>query len=210
MENLRKTIGENLTKLRKAEGLTQAELGEKFSYTDRAVSKWENGDTLPDIETLDKLAKYYGVTVDFLLEDHLDEDIILKKDQKIQFRNHIIITILMSTIVWMIATFVFVYTMIYIETSPYWLAFVWAIPLNGLLLVFFNKYYFKSKWVYFISVSLIVWSILTGIYFQLCYFGNLHYGDLWPIFLLGVPMQIALGLYVNIKRRPTKVNEKNN
>lgn len=211
MENLRKTIGENLTKLRKAQGLTQAELGEKFSYTDRAVSKWENGDTLPDIETLDKLAKFYGVTVDFFLEEHLDAEIIVKQDQRITLRNHIIITILMSTIIWMIATFIFVYTMLYSQIStPYWLVFIWAIPANGLLIVFFNKYYFKLYVMYFIIVSVIVWTILVGVFCQLCFFGSGNPGDLWPIFLLGIPMQIALLLGANINKKPGKVDEKDN
>ena len=64
MKDLRKIIGDNLTELRKRRGLTQLELAEKFNYTDRAVSKWENGDTLPDVEVLYQLCEYYGVTMD--------------------------------------------------------------------------------------------------------------------------------------------------
>ena len=40
-----------------------------FGYTDKAISKWEKGDTLPDVETLYQLASFYGVTIDYLTND---------------------------------------------------------------------------------------------------------------------------------------------
>ena len=52
MEELKSIIGENLASLRKEKKLTQAELAERFNYTDKAISKWEKGETSPDIETL--------------------------------------------------------------------------------------------------------------------------------------------------------------
>ena len=58
MDDLRNVIGKNLSELRKRKGLTQLELAEKFNYTDRAVSKWENGDTLPDVEVLFNLCEF--------------------------------------------------------------------------------------------------------------------------------------------------------
>ena len=66
MENIREIIGENLASLRKEAKLTQLELAEKFNYSDKAVSKWEKGDTIPDIETLYNLCQFYGVTIDYL------------------------------------------------------------------------------------------------------------------------------------------------
>ena len=51
MESLRKIIGSNLAELRKERKITQLELAEMFGYAAKAISKWEKGDTLPDVET---------------------------------------------------------------------------------------------------------------------------------------------------------------
>ena len=207
MENLKKTIGENLALLRKAKGLTQAELGEIFSYTDRAVSKWENGDTLPDIDTLYALCEYYGVTLDYLTKEDNKDKIVV--DQKRVTTNHILVTILMSSIIWMIATIIFVYTMLYYpNTLPYWLVFVWAVPANAILLAVMNRMYFRIHFLYYICYSVIVWSLLAGVFLQILVFGGEN-ANTWPIFLLGIPLQISLALAMNIKfKLPTKEEKK--
>lgn len=62
-----KKIGEFICRLRKEKGLTQAELSERLGISNRTVSKWENGDGLPDIAMLPALAKELNITVDELL-----------------------------------------------------------------------------------------------------------------------------------------------
>ena len=71
------TIAKNLTDLRKISGLTQAQLAEKLGYTDKAISKWEHAETLPDVITLATIADFYGVTLDYLTTT----DEIRKKQQ---------------------------------------------------------------------------------------------------------------------------------
>lgn len=56
-----------LLKLRMQKGLTQEELAEKVYVTRQAVSRWENGDTVPNTETLKVLSKFYGVSINTLL-----------------------------------------------------------------------------------------------------------------------------------------------
>ena len=51
-----RTFGNYLSRMRKAQGLTQAELAEQLHVTDKAVSRWERGIGLPDINTLEPLA----------------------------------------------------------------------------------------------------------------------------------------------------------
>ena len=68
-ERLKVQIGTNISNLRKRQGLTQAGLAEKVNYSDKAVSKWERGESVPDILTLVDLAEVLGVTVDDLLQD---------------------------------------------------------------------------------------------------------------------------------------------
>ena len=56
-----------LLELRTQKGLTQEELAEKVCVTRQAVSRWENGDTVPNTETLKVLSKFYGVSINTLL-----------------------------------------------------------------------------------------------------------------------------------------------
>lgn len=62
-----KKVGEQIAVLRKAKGITQSELGERIGVSFQAVSKWERGETLPDITVLPDLAKILETTVDFIL-----------------------------------------------------------------------------------------------------------------------------------------------
>ena len=55
MKDLHPIIAENLALLRKSSGLTQAQLAERLGYSDKAVSRWEKGDALPDINVLYEL-----------------------------------------------------------------------------------------------------------------------------------------------------------
>ncbi len=58
-----RTFGNYLSRMRKAQGLTQAELAEQLHVTDKAVSRWERGIGLPDINTLEPLADALGLTL---------------------------------------------------------------------------------------------------------------------------------------------------
>ncbi len=60
-------VGEQIAVLRKSKGLTQSELGERIGVSFQAVSKWERGETLPDITLLPDLAKILETTIDFIL-----------------------------------------------------------------------------------------------------------------------------------------------
>ena len=51
-----KSIGETIATLRKEKKMTQSDLAQKMNVTDKAVSKWERGISLPDVETISKLA----------------------------------------------------------------------------------------------------------------------------------------------------------
>ncbi|MBQ9745297.1 MAG: helix-turn-helix transcriptional regulator [Clostridia bacterium] len=65
MEN--SNMGEKITSLRKEKGYTQKELADRMNVTDKAVSKWERGISMPDVGSLPRLAEVLGVSVDELL-----------------------------------------------------------------------------------------------------------------------------------------------
>lgn len=66
-QEFRKRLAENLVKYRKLNGLTQQELAECLSYSDKSVSKWERAEGVPDVFVLLRIAQVYGVGVSELI-----------------------------------------------------------------------------------------------------------------------------------------------
>ena len=195
MDDLRNIIGKNLSELRKRKGLTQLELAEKFNYTDRAVSKWENGDTLPDVEVLFNLCEFYGVTIDYLT--HEDNYRYIKNDSKGATINRILIICLISLLVWTLATVIFVLSIIRKE-AVLWQAYVWAVPANAVIINLLNRAYFRKRIIYFICWSVFIWTVLAAVFLSIMDM------ELWPLFILGVPAQAALAIWLNLRRLPEK------
>ena len=65
-------LSEKLYKLRKEHGLSQEQLADALGVSRQAISKWEGGAAIPEVEKLLALSKYFGVTTDYLLNDGLD------------------------------------------------------------------------------------------------------------------------------------------
>ena len=61
------TLGEKLVQLRKVRGMSQEALASQIAVSRQAVSRWESGDTLPDVENILQLSRIFGVTTDYLL-----------------------------------------------------------------------------------------------------------------------------------------------
>ena len=60
-------IGKFIAALRTEKGLTQEQLGEKLGVTNKTISRWENGNYMPDVEMLSLLSKEFGVTINELI-----------------------------------------------------------------------------------------------------------------------------------------------
>ena len=82
MENLNLTIGKKLLYLRKKNKLTQAELAEKLNYSDKAISKWEKGESLPPVEVFYNISKFYGVSLDYIIGDETIDPQPIKTDDR--------------------------------------------------------------------------------------------------------------------------------
>ena len=192
MEDLRKIIGNNLAELRKRRGLTQFELAEKFNYTDRAVSKWENGDTLPDVEILYNLCEFYGVTLDYLT--HEEKSFYVKRNNELQLWNKIAITCLVAMIVWGLATIIFVISLLR-KHNPLWQSFVVAVPLSAVIVLYFNRVYFKNGLTRIIAWSVFTWGLLASAFLIIMD------PQFWPLFLLGIPAQASILIYFLFKNK---------
>ena len=145
MENENKQqelLAKNLVYYRKASGLTQLELAEKFNYSDKSISKWERGEGFPDVFVLKSLADFYGITVDdFYLEEH--KKIAVKHNQK---RKQLFIRLL-SIGIGMLVTFL---TFFLLDTllpkdaafKP-WLVFIYGLVVCSIIWLVWEFIYHK-------------------------------------------------------------------
>ena len=82
--------------------LTQLELAEMLNYSDKAVSKWERGESVPDVITLKKIADLFGVTVDYIITEHTEGE--KPHVSKVKRNNQIVITLIAFFVVWLLGT----------------------------------------------------------------------------------------------------------
>ena len=198
---LKQIIADNISLLRRESGITQAELAEKLNYTDKAVSKWERGESVPDVAVLKNIADIFGVTVDYLLtEEHDKSEAVPEPAKKRRFSNHMSITFISILLVWLVATFAFVmFDIIAPESGLHWLSFVYAVPASMIVWLVFNSIWFNTR-TNFLIVSLLAWSFLASLFFTLL---PLRF-NIWQIFVIGVPGQAIILLWSRIRGNPKK------
>ena len=202
---LKARIGANIASYRKALGMTQAELAEKVNYSDKAISKWERGESVPDVVTLVQIAEQFNVTVNDLLADPdaLPEDTgaIQKAMDKVVSKtlkrkaDKGMILLLSSILVWFVSLLVFV--VLSSAHVPYsWLAFFYAVPVNAIVLLSLRSAWHDFRWNRML-ISIIVWGCLASIHFTLMVFLK---QNLWKIYLLGIPGQLAIFAWFSMIR----------
>ena len=204
-EQLKNLIGSNIAAHRKRCGLTQAGLAEKLNYSDKAVSKWERGESVPDVLTLADLADAVGVTVNDLLADlnalpaetgavQQTMDRVVQKTLKRKANKNIILG-LCTILVWFVALFIYV-LLSSLEVNKSWLAFFYAIPANAIVLLSLRSAWHDFRWNRAL-ISAIMWGGLLAVYMTLLVL--VHF-NLWKIFLLGILGQVAILLWFKMFR----------
>jgi len=213
-EKLKQQIGANIAAYRKRAGLTQAGLANKLNYTDKAVSKWERGESMPDVLTLVQLAEQFEISVNDLLVDPNalpagDAGTLEKAMSKVSEKalkrkaDKNIILALSSTLVWFVALLIFVIlsSFEFLEACSY-LMFFYAIPANAIVLLSLRSAWHDFRWNRAL-ISVIMWGCLVSVYASLMVFFGLN---IWKLFLLGIPGQAAILLWFRMYR-PVKERE---
>ncbi len=204
-EQEKQQIGANIAAYRRKAGLTQAGLAEKLNYSDKAVSKWERGESIPDVLTLMQLAEQFGIPVNELLQDPnalpenpgtLEKAMTQVSEKALKRKaNKNVILALSTTLVWFVALLVFVITSSIPVLEPYsCLLFFYAVPANAIVLLSLRSAWHDFRWNKML-ISMIVWGSLLSIYVSLMVFFHLN---IWKIFLLGIPGQIAIFLWFRL------------
>lgn len=76
------TLSEKLYSLRRKQGLSQEALAEKLDCSRQVISKWENGSTMPDAEMLRKYSALFGVSIDYLVKEDMEEPTSVQSTEK--------------------------------------------------------------------------------------------------------------------------------
>ena len=196
-DKLKKQIGANIASYRKRLHLTQAGLAEKMNYSDKAVSKWERGESVPDVITLAQLASLYEITVDDLLRDpnELPPDSegkiqnVVEKTLK-RRANKSIILWLSALLVWFVALFIYVVISSF-DIANGWLPFFYAIPITAVVLLSLRSAWRDFRWNR-LYISVIAWGALLCFHVTFWVFFHVN---VWRVYLLGIPGQIAILLW---------------
>ena len=212
-EKLRYQLGANIASYRKSRGMTQAGLAEKLNYSDKAVSKWERGESMPDVLVLVQLAELFDVMVNDLLVDPNELPESTSKVEKAMERavektlkrkaDKGIILGLSSILVWFVALLAFV-VLSSADVPKSWIAFIYAVPVDCIVLLSLRSAWHDFRWNRAL-VSGIVWGTLLSVYLSLLVFFNLN---IWKLFLLGIPGQAAILLWFRMFRSSNR-EEKN-
>lgn len=196
MDDLKSIIAKNISSLRQAKGITQIELAEMLNYSDKAISKWERGESIPDITVLYRITELFGVTLDYLVRPHREvDDSGIKLHDANRKRNHIVITGLSILLVWLIATLAFVVLDMIPHTGfLHSLAFLYAVPVSMVVWLIFNSLWFNTK-INYVIISLIMWTSLCALHISFLPFGF----NFWILYVLGIPGQIIILLWSRMK-----------
>ena len=199
-ENIKEIIAKNLSALRKENKLTQQQLAERINYSDKAVSRWENAETLPDIETLCKICDIYGVHFEYLLQKEQP-----KKNPyvvKNSLTSRILITFIIVCSLWIAATLTYTYVNVIFGVRV-WTIFMWAVPLSAAVCELCNAAFFKNKAFGCVLISVISWTSILSLYLQ-----TIKYNT-WMLFIMGVPLQAVIILITVFRyKNPDGVHSK--
>ena len=201
LDELKLITAANLINLRTSAGMTQAELGAKINYSDKAISKWERAEAIPDAYVLKQLGEIFGVTVDNLLTSHDEWKPIPTAEEKPEpvYSARIIIAI----------AIVGVGTMALTAFVAFWLAdlivpqvFVIALPISVLVYLVLICVFHRRKHLQYV-IAFFVFSLFLATYLL----SYPRYNP-WQLFLLLIPAEILVFLSCNIRVKPGKRRRK--
>ena len=192
---LKRLVADNITMYRKANGLTQIQLAEKLNYSDKAVSKWERGESLPDLYILMQIVDMFGITLN---------DLVTKQEQPKKVSksklNHTIVTLLSIGLVWLIAFIVYVILHMASVSMDY-MVFLYSLPVAFIVLIVFSKIAKSRLWVY-IAVTGLIFSVPLAICVQLKWQYNSAY-----LFLISGVLEVLTILWFMRKLNFKRVRE---
>ncbi len=186
--NQQELLAKNLAYYRKASGLTQLELADKFNYSDKSVSKWERGEGFPDIFVLKSLADFYGITVDdFYQSEHKAVKVSQNKKRKQTY-----LKLLSIGINWLVTvlTFFLLSTLLsrFAPNAPFepWLTFIYGTLTTGIILLVW-EFIYHNRFLRMIATSIIIWTAALSLFLT---FLVVMKTPLPLLFIVAIPLEV--------------------
>ena len=178
-------FAQNLAFFRKKLGLSQAALGKKIQYSNKNISKWEQGETIPDIFTIKKLAAIFNITVDTLINPLTEENkAAITTKQATPLKWKIYMLLLIDSIMFLSATIIFYILQVSsFDKFPAGFIFLYILPVIDLSIFIFLCC--VKKKVNILTLSLIGWLTILCIHIS-----NLSTPGIWYIYLLALAYQL--------------------
>lgn len=225
MTDIKATVSRNIASLRQAHGMTQSELAEKLNYSDKAISKWERAESMPDISVLVQISDIFGISLDALVRNSVNdpaanpaepaaaqeampekaETAPAAQEKEIPEpipnedaqHNRRLFTHMSILLVWIAAlvTFVLISILAPEVQMTKYLSFAYAVPASMVVWLIFNSIWFTKHRNYLI-ISLLMWSLL----FALCLTLSSVSTAVWQILLLGLPGQAVILFWSKLKK----------
>ena len=196
MIDTKSIVARNITELRIQSNLTQMELAEKLNYSDKTISKWERGESSPDISVLVQIAALFGVSLDRLVSSEAITEDALKSPPDAPKYSRRAISYISESAVLIVATLAFILFSLLLGCMTFqWLFFVYALPVMLIVKLVLNTLWFNPRRNYFI-ISAFLWATLLSIHATFLYLGR----NIALIYLLGAVGQIVVILWSFIKK----------
>ena len=201
MQDVKVVFAQNLISLRKQIKLTQLELAEKINYSDKAVSKWERGESIPDVTVLMTIASLFGVTLDFLVTEHAEPEIVAEQTsyaKAVKKRNRMLVAAITFFAIAALETVVFAILQSVIgglgKNLLY--CYVYPIPVAAIVAIVFTSLWARPS-LRFWSVTLLIVSLILDAFlipWQVA-------GTFFPwVFLIIIPAELVTMLSFKIIR----------
>lgn len=204
LSELRLTTASNLINLRTRAGLTQAELGSRLNYSDKNISKWERGESIPDAFVLTQLAELYGVTVDYILTPHDSVEapegmpVEVPEEDQPRYSAEIIIAIaILSVMTAALTAFVILWLCGIME----WRVFLIGISLSLLTYLVLDCVFHKAKHLQYILSAFVVSLFVLGYFVR-------PDANAWQLFLICAPAVALVFLGCNVRIKKPKVHKR--
>lgn len=174
-EEVRLIFGKRLIEARRRCGITQLKLAEELNYSDKAVSKWERGESLPDVFTIMRIGEVLGVSMSYLLgeenEPRLPEKIVEEKRSRKSVS--IFISLVTAVGICFVASILFLIFKQLPSLSEYAnYCFLFALPVMCITLSVFSFIWWNNL-SQFVCLSSIIWSVFVSVYTAVDLFADL-------------------------------------
>ena len=185
INEIKRNFSTNIAKLRKSKGWSQSQFGEYIHYSFKAISKWENGDCLPDVDVMSDIAEKFNLTIDELIST---KNVVALSHKT---RNRIFITATSSFLPYLFGTITFL-VLYFCKVPMSYIAFPGAALASGIVMLVLSRIWF-TKPVTFIGASMIpaMTSLILMIVFNFRHF--------WTLLIAAAVAEVLLLLFFFIE-----------